>query len=120
MAQATEGRRVLVMANGRAELGGGLEPVAADEDGRWLAFRTGELGYGLLFRPELKPGMLEDMVMEDERPLPEDIGALIDTAREEWPAMQETAERVAAALVRALGLMDERPKEPVFRIVEQR
>ena len=119
-AEAIDGRRVLVMANGRAELGAGLEPVAADEDGRWLAFRTGELGYGLLFRPELKPGMLEDMVMEDERPLPEDIGALIEAAREQWPEMQQTAERVAAALVRALGLMDERPKAPVFRVVEPR
>jgi GMP synthase (glutamine-hydrolysing) len=94
--------------------------VAADEDGRWLAFRTAELGYGLLLRPELKPGMLEDMVMEDERPLPRNIGALIDAARERWPEMQQTTDRVAAALVGALGLMDERPKAPVFRIVERR
>ena len=120
VAQAIDGRRVLVMANGSAELGAGLEPVAADEQGRWIAFRTAELGYGLLFRPELKPGMLEDMVMEDERPLPEDIGALIEAAREHWPAMQDTTGRVAAALVTALGLMDERAKPPVFRIVEQR
>jgi len=120
VARAIDGRRVLVMANGRAELGPGLEPVVADEAGRWLAFRTGELGYGLLFRPELKPGMLEDMVMEDERPLPEHIGTLIEQAREEWPSMQDTAGRVAAALVAALGLMDERTKPPVFRIVEQR
>jgi len=120
LARAIDGRRVLVMANGSAELGAGLEPVAADDDGRWLAFRTPELGYGLLFRPELKPGMLEDMVMEDERPLPEDIGALIEAAREAWPAMQDTTDRVVAALVGALGLMDERAKAPVFRIVEQR
>ena len=120
VARAIDGRHVLVMANGSAELDPGLEPVAADEAGRWLAFRTGELGYGLLFRPELKPGMLEDMVMEDERPLPQDIGALIEAAREQWPGMQDTADRVAAALVEALGLMDERAKPPVFRIVEQR
>ena len=120
VARAIDGCSVLVMANGRAELGAGLEPVAADEDGRWLAFRTRELGYGLLFRPELKPGMLEDMVMEDERPLPEDIGALIDAARERWPQMQDTTDRVAAGLVSALGLMDERAKAPVFRILEQR
>jgi GMP synthase (glutamine-hydrolysing) len=120
VARAIDGRRVLVLANGSAELGPGLEPVAADEEGRWLAFRAPEAGYGLLFRPELKPGMLEDMVMEDERPLPHDIGELIEAAREQWPAMQETADRVAAALVSALGLMDERPKAPVFRIVERR
>jgi GMP synthase (glutamine-hydrolysing) len=120
LARAIDGRRVLVMVNGSAELGDGLEPVAVDEDGRWLAYRTGELGYGLLFRPELKPGMLEDMVMEDGRPLPGDIGALIDAAREHWADMQEVTDRVAAALVAALGLMDERPKAPVFRIVERR
>jgi GMP synthase (glutamine-hydrolysing) len=120
VARAIDGRRVLVMACGSAELGPALEPVAVDEAGRWLAFRTGQLGYGLLFRPELKPGMLEDMVMEDGRPLPQDIGTLIEAAREQWPSMQDTSDRVAAALVAALGLMDERAKPPVFRIVERR
>jgi GMP synthase (glutamine-hydrolysing) len=120
LARAVDGRMVLVMANGRAELPPELAPLVAAEDGRPIAFRAGALGYGLSFRPELKPGMLEDMVMEDGRPLPKDIGALIETAREQWPQMQETTDRVAVALVEALGLMDERAKAPVIRIVERR
>jgi len=120
LARAVDGRMVLVMANGRAGPAPALQPVVAAEDGRAIAFRAGALGYGLSFRPELKPGMLEDMVMEEGRPLPEDIGALIESAREQWPQLQETTGRVAAALVEALGLMDERAKAPVIRIVEQR
>jgi hypothetical protein len=73
-----------------------------------------------LFRPELKPGMLEDMVMEEGRPMPEDIGALIETARAEWTELHETSARTVAALVSALALMDERHKMPVFRLVEGR
>lgn len=119
LAQAVAGRRVLVMVNGAAELEEGLVPVVADERGRPIAFRAGTLGYGLLFRPELKPGMLEDMVMEEDRPVPEHMGALIETARTEWEALQETTARVAAALVEALKLMDERRKMPVFRIVQE-
>lgn len=114
VAQAVDGRRVLVLVDGDAELPPSLIPVALDEAGRCIAFR-GELAYGLLFRPELKPGMLEDMVME-ERALPEDFTALIETARLEWPQMQQCTAHVAAALVSALGLMDERRKMPVFRI----
>ncbi len=120
LARAVDGRSVLVMANGRAELPPELVPVAADEAGRWLAFRAGEWSYGLLFRPELKPGMLEDMVMEEGRPVPENIGQLIEAARGRWPELQDTTDRVTAALVAALALMDERRKSPVFRIVEQR
>jgi GMP synthase (glutamine-hydrolysing) len=120
LARAADGRRVLVMVNGRAELAPALVPVLADEAGRWLAFRAGESSYGLLFRPELKPGMLEDMVMEEDRPVPENIGELIEAAREGWPELQQTTDRVTAALVAALALMDERRKAPVFRIVEKR
>jgi len=120
LARAVDGRMVLVMTNGRAELAPGLEPVVAAEDGRPIAFRAGALGYGLSLRPELRPGMLEDMVMEEGRPLPDDFGALIEAARVHWPQMQQTTDRVAAALVEALGLMDERAKAPVIRIVEQR
>lgn len=118
--QAIDGRRVLVMANGSAELGSDSEVVAADEQGGWIAFRCGALSYGLLFRPELKPGMLEDMAMEEGRPVPGSLGELIGTARAEWDAMQETTARVAAALVAALGLMDERKKSPVFILAEKR
>ena len=59
----------------------------------------------MLFRPELKPGMLEDMVMEADREMPENIGTLIETARAEWDALQATTERVTVALVSALELI---------------
>jgi GMP synthase (glutamine-hydrolysing) len=123
VAQAVGGRRVLVMAHGRAELPAGpeaaLRPILADQDGRWIAFRAGPHSYGLLFRPELKPGMLEDMVMEEGRSMPEDIGELIEAAREHWETLQETSARVVAALVGALDLMEERRKMPVFRLQER-
>lgn len=117
LAQAVDGRRVLVMACGSASLPEGAHAVVADADGRCIAFRCGPSAYGLLFRPELKPGMLEDMAMEENRPVPAHMGTLIEAAREEWPQMQETCARVAAALVSALGLMDERRKPPVIGIV---
>jgi len=117
LAQAVHGRRVLVMACGRAALPPGGRAVVADEGGRCIAFRSAAPGYGLLFRPELKPGMLEDMAMEEDRPVPGHLAEMIETAREEWPQMQETTARVAAALVSALGMMDERRKPPVIGIV---
>jgi len=120
VARAVDGQRVLVMVNGRAELDAALTPVATDAAGRWIAFRTPVPGYGLLFRPELKPGMLEDMVLEEDREVPDDIGALIETARAEWGALQETTDRVVVALVQALDLMHERRKAPVFHLSVQR
>ncbi|MCZ7564440.1 MAG: hypothetical protein M5U08_12270 [Burkholderiales bacterium] len=116
LADAVDGRRVLVMANGSIALPPGVEPLVADEAGRWIAIRPDPLAYGLLFRPELKPGMIEDMVMEENRPVPEHIGALIEEARERWPQTQDTTGRVVAALVEALDLMQERHKMPVFAI----
>ena len=116
LAQAVDGRRVMVMARGHCTLPQGATPVVADEAGDWIAFRTGPPGYGLLFRPELKPGMLEDMVMEEDRPVPENMQALIETARDEWDATQETCARIAAALVGALGMMDERARPRVIPI----
>jgi GMP synthase (glutamine-hydrolysing) len=109
-----------VMVNGRAELDASLTPVASDAAGRWIAFRTPVPGYGLLFRPDLKPGMLEDMVLEENREVPDDIGALIETAREEWRSLQETTDRAVIALVDALDLMRERRKAPVFHLSVQR
>ncbi len=120
LAQAVDGRRVLVMANGRVELPAGLAPIVVDERGRWLAIRPDPLTYGMLFRPELKPGMIEDMVMEDDRPLPDAIGEILDEARARWPEMQETTDRVTAALVSALDLMHERRKMPVFTLTVKR
>ena len=120
VAQAVDGRRVLVMANGSARLSGEIEPIVASGEGECIGFRVGALTYGILFRPELKPGMLEDMAMEEERPVPDALGELIETSRALWGDMEETTARVAAALVQALGLMDERRKMPVFPLAQGR
>ena len=116
LARAVDGRQVLVMVNGGAELPPAIAPLIVDDAGRWLAIRSDALTYGLLFRPELKPGMLEDMIMEEGRPLPEHIGELLATARAQWPATQQTTAAVVAALVAALDLMRERRKPPVFAL----
>lgn len=116
LAQAVDGRRLLVLVNGGARLAAGLVPIVTDEHGEWLAVRPDPLTYGMLFRPELKPGMIEDMVMEAGRDVPDHIGELLATARREWAAMQETADRVLVALVKELDLMSERRKPPVIPI----
>lgn len=116
LGQSIDGRKVLVMANGRVELPSHLEPVALDDAGRWIAIRPDALTYGLLFRPELKPGMLEEMVMEEGRPVPEHIGELIESARAQWDETQKTVDLVMVALVQALDLMRERRKMPVFTL----
>lgn len=115
-------RRVLAiqMANGSARLSGEIVPILAAEEGECIGFRIGTLTYGILFRPELKPGMLEDMAMEEGRPVPDAFGELIEAARALWGDMEETTARVAAALVEALGLMDERRKMPVFPLAQER
>jgi len=116
LADAVDGRRVLVMANGSVTLPPAVRPLVVDDAGRWIAIRPDALTYGLLFRPELKPGMIEDMVMEEDRPVPENIGALIEDARTYWADMQQTTDRVVVALVQALDLMRERRKMPVFTL----
>lgn len=116
LAQAVDGRRVLVMVNGSVSLPEGMQPIVTDDDGRWIAFRPHELACGMLFRPEIKPGMIEDMIMEEGRPLPEHIGTLLEEARACWGDMQVTTERVVAALVSGLDLMQERRKPPIFAI----
>lgn len=115
VAQAIDGRQVLVAASGRVRLPAGVEPVAVDTDGEWIALRHAE-AYALLFRPEMTPGMIEDTIMEDERPLPDAISEVLARARVLWPEYRETADRVVAALVTGLDLMQERRKPPVFRI----
>lgn len=115
VACAVDGRRVLVMANGRVELPPRAHAIVVDESGEWIAMRAGE-AYGLLFRPELKPGTLEDMIMEEGRPVPENIGELLEEARAQWGATQRTTDLVVAALVAALDLMRERRKPPVFAL----
>jgi GMP synthase-like glutamine amidotransferase len=116
LAQAVDGRAVLVMYDGRVDLPPEVPVVATDADGRWIAARPDPETYALLFRPEIKPGMLEDMIMEDDRPTPANIGELLGEARERWTDMQATTDRVLVALVSALDLMQERRKAPVFKI----
>ncbi len=116
VAEAAQGRRVLVMTNGSAKLPSGIEPILVDDAGNWIAIRPERLTYGLLFRPELKPGMIEDMIMEAKRETPDNIGELLGQARMEWNGMQELTDRIVVALVTELDLMTERRKSPVFRL----
>jgi len=104
------------MANGRVELPTDLAPIAVDDAGRWIAIRPDALTYGLLFRPELKPGMIEDMVMEEGRETPDPIGELIAGLRADREAVQRNQDITVAALVTALDLMQERRKPPVFTL----
>lgn len=115
VAQALDGRQVLVVANGRVDPPGEAEPLVVDEAGEWIVLRDG-LAYALLCRPEMKPGMIEDMIMEEDRPLPADIDAVLAQSRAQWQDTQRTTDLVAAALVSALDLMRERRKPPVFAL----
>ncbi|HSP00356.1 MAG TPA: GMP synthase [Thioalkalivibrio sp.] len=116
LAEELDGRRLLVMYNGDVELPEGLEPLLVDEDDHWLAVRPDALSYGLLFRPEMKPGMLEDIIMEGKHNPPPHIGELLGEARMEWQQMQETTALVLKGLVTGLSLMQERRKMPVFNL----
>jgi GMP synthase (glutamine-hydrolysing) len=116
LARAVDGRRVLVMHSGAAHLPQGLEPLVVDESGAWLAVRPDASSYGLLFRLEMKPGMIEDIIMEAKRQVPDNIGELLATARLEWEATQATTDQVVVALVKELDLMQERRKRPVFSL----
>lgn len=115
LAQAIDGRQVLVAASGRVRLPAGTEALAVDADGEWIAWRRDD-AYALLFRPEMTPGMIEDTVMEEGRPLPENIGEVLEQARVLWQDSRDTTDRVVAALVSGLDLMQERRKPPVFSI----
>ncbi len=116
LARAVDGQTMLVMVNGNAVLPPGMSPLVVDDAGRWLAVRPDENSYAMLFRPELKPGMIEDMMMEDSRPLPDDIGEILARARAGWNNGQQVAAGICAALVSALDLMTERRKMPVFSL----
>jgi len=116
LAEAVDGRRLLVMYNGSAILPSGMEPIVVDDKGSWLAFRPNKESYGMLFRPELKPGMIEDMIMEAKRRVPDDISEILTQARQEWAGMQQTKDQVIVALVKELDLMHERHKMPVFHL----
>lgn len=116
LAEAINGRRVLVLYDGNAVLPAGLAPILVDERGEWLAVRPDRLTYAMLFRPELKPGMIEDMMMEAGRDVPDNLGDILAEARERWSETQQVTDRVFVALVRELDLMQERHKPPVFRL----
>lgn len=116
VAGALEGRRLLVMVNGRADLPSSVPPILVDDGGDWIAIRPDPLTYGLLFRPELKPAMLEDIVMEEGRETPDEIGELIAELRGDRERVQHTQDLTVAALVTALDLMQERRKPPVFAL----
>lgn len=116
LAIAVDGHKVLVLYNGSVTLPSGMEPIVVDDAGNWLAIRSDELSYGMLFRPELKPGMIEDMVMEARRPLPENIAELLTEARQNWEETRLVTDKVVVALVSALDLMQERRKMPVFSL----
>lgn len=116
LANAVDGKKVLVMYNGSCELPKNIEPILVDDEGRWLAIKPDDLTYAMLFRPELKPGMLEDMVMEANRKTPDNIGELLVTARNEWIETQKTTDSIIIALVQSLELMKERHKAPIFKI----
>lgn len=116
LAEAADGRRLLVMVNGAAKLPPGLEPILVDDNGKWLAIRPNKLTYGMLFRPELKPGMIEDMIMEAKRQTPSNIAELLSEARNQWQGMQQLTEQTVVALVKELDLMVERRKMPIFHL----
>lgn len=116
LARAVDGKSVLVMHAGGVDLPAGVEPLVADDQGGWLAARTDPNSYALLFRPELKPGMIEDMIMEEGRPTPDNIGELLAQARQRWGETQAVTDQVLVALVNVLDLMRERRKPPVFSL----
>ena len=116
LANAVDGKKLLVMYNGDAILPAGMEPIVVDDNGHWLAVRPYDLCYAMLFRPEIKPGMIEDMMMEDNRPLPDNITEILAEARANWPVGQQVSAEICLALVTALDLMTERHKMPVFNL----
>lgn len=116
LAEAMHGRELLVMHNGSVTLPDDMQPILEDEDGQWLAIRPDPLTYGLLFRPEAKPGMIEDIIMEHGREHPDNIGEILTQAREKWDDMQRTTDLVLRALTDELDLMKERRKAPVFNL----
>ncbi|MHB8249269.1 MAG: type 1 glutamine amidotransferase [Acidithiobacillus sp.] len=116
LAQAVDGAEVLVWSPGVARLPEGIAPLVVDDAGNWIAFRPEPGAVGMLFHPEMKPGMIEDIIMEEDREVPENVGELLETARRLWPQMQETTDRVVVALVHELSLMQERRKPRVFSL----
>lgn len=116
VAEALDGKEVLVMINGDVKLSDNIQPILVDDNGHWLAIRPEPLTYGFLFRPEIKPGMLEDIIMEAEHNPPPNISELLTQARDKWNTMQATTDEFIFALVKELDLMKERHKAPIFHL----
>ncbi|WP_308387853.1 GMP synthase [Acidithiobacillus sp. AMEEHan] len=117
LARAVDGRQVMVWSAGTAKLPESIQPLVVDDEGRWIAFRPKDGGaMAMLFRPEMKPGLIEDILMEEDRETPDNIGELLAQARELWPEMQKTTDRVLVALVQELSLMSEKRKPRVFAL----
>lgn len=116
LAEALDGQQVFVLYHGSVGLPNDVEPILVDDEGRWLAIRPEPHTYGVLFRPEMKPGMLEDIIMEDGHNPPPNIGELLGEVRLHWGEMQRITDKVVVALVSELGLMQERHKMPVFSL----
>jgi GMP synthase (glutamine-hydrolysing) len=116
VAAAIAGEQVLMLHAGGVRLPPSIPALARAQGGEWLLARPDALTYALLFRPEMKPGTLEDMVMEEGRFVPDNIGELIEEARLRWESTQALAARVLSALVSALDLMQERHKAAVIPV----
>lgn len=116
LAGAMEGEIVLSLHRGQVCLPGSAEVLARDESGDWLIARADPATYALRFRPEVKPGMLEDMVMEGSGDLPDHFADLIADAKVRWSDTESRAQRLFAALVSTLDLMRERPKPSVIPV----
>jgi GMP synthase (glutamine-hydrolysing) len=86
-----DGRPLPVTYDGDVELPGALDPILVDKQGHRTAVRPDPLTCGLLSRPGMTPGMLEDVIMEAKHNPPSHIGELPADARMGWPRMQETA-----------------------------
>lgn len=116
LAEAVDGEEVLVWAPGSARLPPGMEPILVDADGNWLAFRPEPESVGMLFRPEMKPGMIEDILMEEDREVPDNVFEIMERMRTLWPQLQRLTDKVVVALVTSCKLMQERHKPPVFSL----
>jgi GMP synthase-like glutamine amidotransferase len=116
LADSVDGVPVLTLHRGQVQLPDAVKVLATSAYGDWLIACVDPTTYALLLRPEMKPGMLEDLVMEDADALPEHFGDLIAQTKVHWPDMQTLSQRVLAALVGTLDLMRERDKPSVIPV----
>lgn len=116
VAAALAGARVLSMHAGEVALPQNVPALVTDADGRWLLARPDPLTCAVAFRPDVKPAILEDIVMEGGRECPRGMEAALAEARATHESNLRVTLRVVAALVRALDLMTERRKPPIIPI----